>query len=63
MSKEISRDEFNKLTDTLTNMQQGLSDMQAQQELQRQQLEDLKGMSETIAKIIGMNKRKQQERE
>jgi ACT domain-containing protein len=63
MSKEISRDEFYKLTDTLMNMQQGLSDMQAQQELQRQQLEDLKGMSETIAKIIGMNKRKQQERE
>lgn len=63
MSKEISRDEFHKLTDTLMNMQQGLSDMQAQQELQRQQLEDLKGMSETIAKIIGMNKRKQQERE
>ena len=63
MSKEISRDEFYKLTNTLMNMQQGLSDMKAQQELQRQQLEDLKGMSETIAKIIGMNKRKQQERE
>lgn len=63
MSKEISRDEFHKLTDTLMSMQQGLSDMQAQQELQRQRLEDLKGMSETIAKIIGMNKRKQQERE
>lgn len=63
MSKEISREEFHKLTNALLNMQQSLSDMQAQQELQRQRLNDLKRMSETIAKIIGMNKRKQQERE